>query len=229
MRRNKSKHNFCDLGRSGRTNVPEVVFARGKDDSALVDAASELLDANRKVLVTKCSKRQTALLKKEFGRKVAKCDHISGTVVISEVKENTERAGSAAIIAAGTSDYFVAEEAAITLEFFGFGVLRYYDCGVAGVHRLVSPIDEINKKKIDAVIVVAGMEGALPSLVSGLVKQPIVAVPTSVGYGTSFNGVTALLSMLNSCSPGIAVVNIDNGFGAAVYVHKMVRWLKTGK
>jgi len=221
--------NMCDLTRKNRTNIPEVIYARGKDDDSLFEAIEQLLKVEGKVLLTKCSQRQILKIKKIYKKKVVRIDNVSGTIILSYNKLNIDESISAAVIAAGSSDYFIAEETAITLEFFEFKVYRYYDCGIAGIHRLVSPIDEINKKKIDVTIVIAGMEGALPSIVTGLVKQPVIAVPTSVGYGTGLGGVTALLGMLNSCSPGICVVNIDNGFGAAACALKMVKWLKKSK
>jgi NCAIR mutase (PurE)-related protein len=219
------KNHHADILRECRTNIPEVVFARFKDDKGLVDAVKPLLDVNGKVLVTKCSKKQIALLKKKFGAKVKNVDEISGTVTIVNKKAKTKIIGSVAVLSAGTSDYFVAEEASISAEFFGLKVYRHYDCGVAGIHRLRGALKTVEEKRVDTVIVVAGMEGALPSIVSGLVKQPVIAVPTSVGYGASFNGIAAMLAMLNSCSPGIVVVNIDNGFGAAASAYKTIRWM----
>lgn len=124
---------------------------------------------------------------------------------------------------------FLSQECSLSLEFFGFKVNRYYDCGVAGLHRVIKPMKEINRTRMDAVIVIAGMEGTLPSIVAGLIKQPVIAVPTSIGYGTGLGGLSALLTMLNSCSPGISVVNIDNGFGAAAVACKMVRWFDNGR
>jgi len=126
-----------------------------------------------------------------------------------------------AIVTAGTADLSVAEEAAVTAEFLGNRVERVYDVGVAGIHRLVKNLDKIKKAKV--IIVVAGMEGALPSIVGGLVDKPIIAVPTSVGYGANFKGLSALLAMMNSCAPGVAVVNIDNGFGAGVMAHTILK------
>ncbi|UCF08078.1 MAG: nickel pincer cofactor biosynthesis protein LarB [Thermoplasmata archaeon] len=221
-----SANHHADIFRQCRTNIPEVVFARFKDDRSLVNATSDLLSANGRVLVTKCSDAQISLLKRKFKGKVAKSDDISGTMVISEVKKEGETIGSVAVLSAGTSDYFVAEEASLSAEFFGLEAVRHYDCGVAGIHRLKGALDAIEKKEVDVVIVVAGMEGALPSIVSGLVKQPVVAVPTSVGYGASLDGIAALLAMLNSCSPGVVVVNIDNGFGAAASAYKTIRWMR---
>ncbi len=226
MPKKSSKNHHTDILRECRTNIPEVVFARFKDDSGLVSSVKSLLDANEKVLVTKCTKEQVKLLKKEFKGKIDKADEISGTVIISKKKKRSNIIGSVSVLSAGTSDYFVAEEASLSAEFFGLKVFRHYDCGVAGIHRIDKALKTIEEKKVDIVIVVAGMEGALPSIISGLVKQPIIAVPTSVGYGASLNGFTALLAMLNSCSPGVVVVNIDNGFGAAANAYKTIKWMK---
>jgi len=226
MAKKTSRNHHADILRECRTNIPEVVFARFKDDNSLMDAIKSLLETNGKVLITKCEKDQVKLLKKKFGSKVEKADEISGTITIFKRKTKPKIIGSVAVVSAGTSDYFVAEEASISAEFFGLNVFRHYDCGVAGVHRIGDALKTIEEKKVDIVIVVAGMEGALPSIVSGLVKQPIIAVPTSVGYGASFEGITAMLAMLNSCSPGVVVVNIDNGFGAAANAYKTIKWMK---
>lgn len=215
-----------DIFRQERTNIPEVVFAKYKDNKSLLNSINALLNSN-KVLVTKCTENQLEFLKKEFNIRIEKLDTVSKTVIISDIDKKQEIIGSCAVLAAGSSDYFVAEEAGISCEFLGLKVIRHYDCGVAGIHRIEKALKLIKDNDVDVVIVVAGMEGALPSIVSGLIKQPIIAVPTSVGYGTSFGGISALLSMLNSCSPGISVVNIDNGFGAAVCAFKMIKWLKT--
>lgn len=226
MSSRRTKNHHADILRECRTNIPEVVFARFKDDKGLVDSVRSLLNANGKVLVTKCSKEQIKMLKKKFGDKVEKEDEISGTMTIFKKKTRGRIIGSVAIVSAGTSDYFVAEEASISAEFFGLKVYRHYDCGIAGIHRIGGALKTIEEKKVDVVIVVAGMEGALPSIISGLVKQPVIAVPTSVGYGASLDGITALLAMLNSCSPGVVVVNIDNGFGAAANAYKTIKWMK---
>lgn len=225
MARKNSKNHHMDILRECRTNIPEVVFARFKDDKGLVDSIKSLLDSNKKVLVTKCTKDQVKFLKKKFGTKVEKQDEISGTMIISKKKIKSKIIGSVAVVSAGTSDYFVSEEASVSAEFFGLKVYRHYDCGVAGIHRIEGALKTIEEKKVDIVIVVAGMEGALPSIVSGLVKQPLIAVPTSVGYGASFDGIAAMLAMLNSCSPGVVIVNIDNGFGAAVSAYKTIKWM----
>lgn len=217
----KTSNVNTDGGRKERAGIPEVVFARFKDNGSLIRAAENLLNENGKVLVTKCSDEQIMLLEEKFGGKI-KSDNIAGICAIG--KPDAARSGSIAVVSAGSSDYFVAEEAALSAEFLGLEVFRHYDCGVAGIHRMDNALEKI--RKADAIIVVAGMEGALPSIVAGLVKQPVIAAPTSVGYGSGFGGISALLSMLNSCSPGIAVVNIDNGFGAAALAYKMISWLK---
>jgi pyridinium-3,5-biscarboxylic acid mononucleotide synthase len=211
-----------DGGRKWRAGIPEVVFAKSKDSGSLTRAVENLLKSNGKVLVTKCSDEQILLLEEKFKGKI-KSDNSAGICVIG--KANASRIeGSVAVVSAGSSDYFAAEEAALSAEFLGLEVFRHYDCGVAGIHRMDDALEKI--RKADVVIVVAGMEGALPSVIGGLVRQPVIAVPTSVGYGTGMGGLSALMSMLNSCSPGIAVVNIDNGFGAAALAYKMISWLK---
>ena len=213
--------------RAQRTNIPEVVFARFKDDSSLIKAVEDLLNGEGRVLVTKALVKQQELLKENYTDRVRVCDSVSGTMVISDepMAKPDKPEGTIAILAAGTSDYFVAEEAALSGEFLKLNVIRHYDCGVAGIHRVKEACTVIEDNPVDCVIVVAGMEGALPSVIAGAIKQPVIAVPTSVGYGASFEGLAALLSMLNVCSPGISVVNIDNGFGAAAYAYKTIKWL----
>lgn len=221
---NERKENVnTDGGRKERVGIPEVVFAKFKDSNSLIKAAESLLNENGKALVTKCSEEQIDILEKRFEN--IKSDKPAGICIIG--KSDATHNGLIAVVSAGSSDYFVAEEAALSAEFLGLEVFRHYDCGVAGIHRMDNALEKI--READVVIVVAGMEGALPSVVAGLVKQPVIAVPSSVGYGTGFGGISALLSMLNSCSPGIAVVNIDNGFGAAALAYKMISWLKNVK
>jgi NCAIR mutase (PurE)-related protein len=226
MAKKKTNTHHADILRECRTNLPEVVFARFKDDKGLVDSTRSLLDGNGRVLVTKCSEDQVKLLSRRFKSHSIIKDITSGTMIISKKKGRPKAIGSLAVVSAGTSDYFVAEEASLSAEFFGLKVYRHYDCGVAGIHRIEGALKTIEEKKVDAVIVVAGMEGALPSIVSGLVKQPLIAVPTSVGYGASFDGIAAMLAMLNSCSPGVVIVNIDNGFGAAAAAYKTIKWMR---
>lgn len=222
------KNRNVDLFRSNKTNIPEVVLARFKDDDSLINSIRDLLP-NKRVLITKCTEKQMKFLKKKFSDKVERFDKISGSVIISDTASTPEIIGSVAVLSAGSSDYFVAEEASIAAEFLGLKVFRYYDCGIAGIHRVDEATKIIDENEVDAVIVVAGMEGALPSIIASRIKQPIIAVPTSIGYGTSYRGIAALLSMLNACSPGISVVNIDNGFGAAACAYKMIKWMRDKK
>ncbi len=224
MNDNHNNHNV-DPHRSHRTNIPEVVLARFKDNDSLIKSVAGLLPGKR-VLVTKASKEQLTLLLDNFDPCVEMMDAVSGTMVISDTSTRApDIIGSIAVLSAGSSDYFVAEEASVSAEYLGLKVHRFYDCGVAGFHRVDEALQVIDENKVDAIIVVAGMEGALPSVIASRVKQPMIAVPTSVGYGTSYEGIAALLSMLNSCAPGISVVNIDNGFGAAVCAFKMMKWI----
>jgi len=211
-----SKNGFCDLGfakvdlnRKIRRGFSEVVYSPGKDRRHLIEITRELIRNKQDILLTKLDKITFAYLKKIFPKlkynPIAKLGYLS-------LKQKKTKAGSVVVVSAGTSDMPVAEEAALTLEVMGNIVIRLYDVGVAGVHRLISNTEVLKKAKV--IVVVAGMEGALASLVSGLVSCPVVAVPTSCGYGANFGGLSALLTMLNSCSPGVGVVNIDNGFGA---------------
>jgi len=200
-----------DTRREERAGFPEAIYGAGKTAAQIVRIFRNLLSANGKALATRCSLASLKALKKAVPD--VRIHEHAGLAWLNKVSA-PPRPGRAAILAAGTSDLPVAEEAAITLEFAGFPVSRFFDIGVAGIHRLMNRLDEI--RTADVVIAVAGMEGALPSVVGGLVSAPVIAVPTSVGYGASFQGLAALLGMLNACSAGITVVNIDNGFGAAV-------------
>ncbi len=200
-----------DHHRSLRRGFPEVIFGPGKAPAQIAAIAHRLSESGQVVLVTKTTE--------EAYRAVAAIHpeavwHQEATA-ITVGRKSPERSGpmgKASVLSAGTSDIPVAEEAALTAELMGVSVGRLYDVGVAGLHRLLEHIDVLTSA--DVLIVVAGMDGALPSVVSGLSRAPVVAVPTSVGYGASFQGLSALLAMLNGCSPGVAVVNIDNGFGA---------------
>ncbi|MCS7336758.1 MAG: nickel pincer cofactor biosynthesis protein LarB [Verrucomicrobiae bacterium] len=199
-----------DTHRALRRGCPEVVFGPGKTPAQLVKIADALFQRHKRVLVTRASAEQVRLLKRKFRRAVF---HELARCVTIEARPLPKRDGVIAVLSAGTGDLPVAEEAAVTAEFMGNKVERIHDVGVAGLHRLLGHLDTIQRANV--IIVVAGMEGALPSVVAGLVDRPVIAVPTSVGYGASFGGVAALLAMLNSCSGGVTVVNIDNGFGAA--------------
>jgi NCAIR mutase (PurE)-related protein len=198
-----------DTHRALRKGFPEVVFGSGKTPGQVVKITASLLEHEQRVLVTRISDDHARALRKKFKRAV---HHQLARCVTIEKKPLPKRPGFIAVICAGTSDLPVAEEAAVTAEIMGNRVERVTDAGVAGVHRLFGKLGTIQKASV--LIVVAGMEGALPSVVGGLVSRPIIAVPTSVGYGASFGGVAALLAMLNSCASGVTVVNIDNGFGA---------------
>jgi NCAIR mutase (PurE)-related protein len=216
-------HARVDHHRSLRTGLPEVIYAAGKTTEQTLSIFASLAASGVDVLATRVDPataeavliRQPGSVHNATARTVALC------------RSNAERRGRIAVLCAGTSDLPVAEEAAVTAETFHAQVTRLYDVGVAGLHRLLAVREEL--AAADAVIVCAGMEGALPSVVGGLVGVPVIAVPTSVGYGASFGGATALLGMLNSCSPNVTVVNIDNGFGAAYSAVLIARASDPGK
>ncbi len=197
-----------DTHREIRSGFAEVIFCSGKSDEHLFSIFGHLYEANGEVLGTRASKQQYELLKRKW--KEVEYDPLSRIIKIE--KKDKERVGNVVVCSAGTADLFVAEEAAQTAEFFGTKVERIYDIGVSGIHRLLSKLDTI--QQANCVVAVAGMEGALASVLGGLVENPVIAVPTSVGYGASFHGLSALLTMVNSCANGICVVNIDNGYGA---------------
>lgn len=198
-----------DNNREMRTGHPEVVYCAGKTAAQLRAILEHMLKGPTAILATRADQAQWAEVRTLSDRLVY--DPLSRT--IARRSDNPpSRMGYVAVVAAGTSDLPVAEEAAITAEVFGNRVERIYDVGVAGLHRLLHRLDTI--RGANAVIAVAGMEGALPSVLGGLIDKPLIAVPTSVGYGASLGGIAALLAMLNSCAPGVTVVNIDNGFGA---------------
>lgn len=200
-----------DHHRALRKGFPEVVFCQSKTTGQVVSIVRRLAASNSDVLATRATEEMFNEVKKHL--KEAKYNKISRTISI--IKNKKMKIGRILVLSAGTSDMNVAEEAAVVAEAMGNRVERLYDVGVAGLHRLLN-----NKEKLDGanvLIVVAGMDGVLPSVVSGLFGKPIIAVPTSVGYGASFKGIAPLLTMLNSCSPGVVVVNIDNGFGAGYF------------
>lgn len=209
------KDSFCDLGfakldmgRKERTGFSEVVFCQGKDDKFLKDIFARLFEANGEVLGTRATRNQFEIVKEILPQ--AAYDSVSKIIKVQGEKKNL--IGNIAVCTAGTADIPVAEEAAQTAEFFGSRVERIFDVGVAGIHRLLSQTEKLEKANV--VVAVAGMEGALASVVGGLVSVPVIAVPTSVGYGANLGGLSSLLSMINSCANGISVVNIDNGYGA---------------
>lgn len=193
-----------------RNGFSEVILCEGKRHEHLVAIVDDIGGRGDNVFGTRADEAVLGLIRDKFPN--AQCDFVSGTFrIINRPIEPIP--GSLAVLCAGTADLPVAEEARLTAEFFGVEVKRFYDVGVAGLHRILKCRDEL--QDVGCAIVVAGMEGALPSVVGGLIAAPVIAVPTSIGYGASFGGIAALLSMLNSCSEGVTVVNIDNGFGAA--------------
>jgi NCAIR mutase (PurE)-related protein len=198
-----------DTHRALRKGFPEVVFGAGKTPGQVVKIAAKLFAHEQRVLITRITSEHARSLRKKF-RHAA--HHELARCVTIERKPLAKRPGNIAVVCAGTSDLPVAEEAAVAAEIMGNRVDRVVDVGVAGLHRLFAKLEIIQRANV--VVVVAGMEGALPSVVAGLVSKPVIAVPTSVGYGASFGGLAALLGMLNSCGSGVTVVNIDNGFGA---------------
>jgi len=198
-----------DLHRGLRNGFPEVIFGPGKTAEQVVKIAARLLGHEKRVLLTRASPEQVRALRKKFRRAV---HHELARCVTIERKPLPRRPGLIVVACAGTSDLPVAEEAAVTAEIMGNRVERISDAGVSGLHRLLNRLETVQKANV--IVVVAGMEGALPSVVAGLVAKPVIAVPTSIGYGASFGGLAALLGMLNSCGSGVTVVNIDNGFGA---------------
>ena len=202
-----------DLHRQTRTGFPEVVYCEGKSDGHLVGIYRRLLQKNGAVMGTRATPHQADVLRESIPDAVY--DPLSRILKVQAPGYRPVReapVGRIAVCSGGTADLYAAEEAAQTAEFFGAGVDRIYDVGVCGIHRLLSQLGRI--RRANAVIAVAGMEGALPGVVAGLIENPVIALPTSVGYGSNMNGLSALLSMLNSCANGVAVVNIDNGYGA---------------
>ncbi|TFH30017.1 MAG: nickel pincer cofactor biosynthesis protein LarB [Myxococcales bacterium] len=212
-------HALVDSHRELRTGIPEVVFGQGKTPDQILGIVERLQSAGQSALVTRLDAASASFL----------TERLDGAVYHPEAR--VLRAGPSlsaplpearvAVVSAGTADRPVAMEAVVTLEFLGVTALRFEDVGVAGLHRLLVKLPEL--QRVSLAIVVAGMEGALPSVVGGLVDFPVIAVPTSVGYGASFGGLAALLAMMNSCAAGVTVVNVDNGFGAAVAATAVLR------
>ena len=210
-----------DHHRELRNGFPEVIYCEGKTDEHIIGIVDVLLKKQSNVLGTRCRKETEEKLKEIYDN--VEYDELSRVLMIKNHEIKNRGKGTIAILAAGTSDIAVADEAYYTAKFLGNNVERIYDVGVAGIHRLLNKRHLIEQARV--VVAVAGMEGALPSVVGGMVDVPVIAVPTSVGYGASFNGLTALLAMLNSCASGISVVNIDNGFGAG-YLAATINKLK---
>ena len=213
-----------DMHRGIRQGVPEVIYGAGKAKEHILGIAKTMLQNGQKtVLITRIECETADCIREELPAETALVyNDLAKTCIVGEVPEPTG-VGKIVVATGGTSDISVAEEAAITAEVLGNEVVRLYDVGVSGIHRLLSHIDEIMSAR--CIIAIAGMEGALPSVIGGLADCPVIAVPTSIGYGASLGGIAALLSMLNSCASGVAVVNIDNGFGAG-YMASMINHLK---
>jgi NCAIR mutase (PurE)-related protein len=215
---------FEDLGfaridhhRSLRQGLPEVVFGAGKSPNQIAAIADRIVAAGHGLLVTRTDRASYEAVVQRLAE--AKFHELARTITLPNGQTAPTGRGTILVAAAGTADLPVAEEAAVCAEFMGNRVDRLYDVGVAGLHRLLSEHTRLTAARI--IIVIAGMEGALPSVIGGLVNVPVIAVPTSVGYGASFGGIAALLAMLNSCAIGVAVVNIDNGFGAAAIANSI--------
>ena len=210
---------LVDHHRELRQGFPEVIFSEGKTPAQVAEIARRIVQHGSILLATRANKAHYASVRRLVPK--AHFYPASRTITANEHLVKNHSQGTILVVCAGTSDIPVAEEACITAEMYGNTVEKLYDVGVSGIHRLLKNTDQLSKASV--IIVVAGMEGALASVVGGLVSVPVVAVPTSIGYGASFGGVTALLAMLNSCVAGVTVVNIDNGFGAAVAASKINR------
>lgn len=204
-----------DFDRKSRTGNAEIIYGEGKTAEQIVGILKGMLQYGQdKVLITRIDKQKASIVEKNMQELNASVQYYEdGRIAVVGGNHKQNGIGTIAVVTAGTSDIAVAEEAARTAEFLGNDVIRIYDVGVAGLHRLLNRMDDLEKATV--IIAIAGMEGALASVVGGLVSAPVIAVPTSVGYGANFEGLSALLSMLNSCASGVSVVNIDNGFGAA--------------
>lgn len=205
-----------DHHRSLRHGMPEVIYCEGKTVEQVAGIAKRMLKAGSDVLATRASDAAYKALKKLDRRAVY---HEASRAIVIERERKKPTRGIALVLTAGTSDIPIAEEAAVTAGMLGSTVRTVYDVGVAGIHRVLSKKDILDTARV--IVVVAGMDGALPSVVGGLVDKPVIAVPTSVGYGAGFQGLAPLLTMLNSCASGVAVMNIDNGFGAGVLAHRI--------
>ncbi len=212
-----------DLSREKRQGYPEVIYGRGKTNEQICGICSSLLsNGGKHILVTRIGEDCACVLKHRFGEVY----HSEAASIAIVNPRELHPQGSVIVVTAGTTDISVAEEAALTAEAMDADVMRVYDVGVSGIHRILAYKDAL--ATANAIVVAAGMDGALPSVVGGLTDRPVIALPTSVGYGASFNGLAALLSMLNSCSAGVTVVNIDNGFGAGFAAGRINRLIVGG-
>ena len=212
-----------DFSRRDRRGFPEAIYCASKDDESLIQIFKAFYDRRESVIGTRASRKQYEIVKKAIPD--VKYSDLAQIISLDYSKES-DKIGEIAIVSAGTSDLPVSLEAEITARFLGAKVKAYRDVGVAGVHRLLDKTEEI--KKANVIIAIAGMEAALATVLAGLVDKPIIAVPTSVGYGANLGGITALLSMINSCAEGVSVVNIDNGYGAAYQACQINRLIAKG-
>ncbi len=213
-----------DIDRVKRRGYSEAVFCECKTEEQLTKIFETFYKAGSNILGTRANEKQILALKEKFGDKI-KYDETSKVVTL--IQNEIKKIGEIAICTGGTGDIPIAEEAALTAEFYGSNVKRYYDIGVAGIHRLFDKIEDI--KKANAIVAVAGMEGALGGVLAGMVDIPVIAVPTSVGYGANFQGLSALLTMLNSCAEGMTVVNIDNGYNGGYSASQINRLIERKK
>ena len=207
-----------DFHRNLRNGFPEVIYCEGKTSEQILKIVEKMYERGVNILATRIDSVKVSKLKEKIPEIVY---YENSKIACIKLNDIEKTGGIIGVLTAGTADIAVAEEAAVTSEFFGSDVIRIYDVGVAGIHRLLSRIDKI--RDCDVIITVAGMEGALASVVGGLVDVPVIAVPTSIGYGSSFGGLSALLTMLNSCASGVGVVNIDNGFGAGYLASTIIK------
>ncbi len=212
-----------DIQRLQRKGYSEAIFCECKTNEQLIKIFKTFKDNNQNAIGTRASVEQYSALKKVY----PEINYNIEARILTLINKEIEKIGEVAVCCAGTGDIPIAQEASFTAEFYGSNVKRYFDVGVAGIHRLFDKIDDI--KKANVIVAAAGMEGALPSVISGMVDVPVIALPTSVGYGTSMKGITALLAMLNSCAEGITVVNIDNGFGAGYSANQINRAIAKGQ
>lgn len=204
-----------DVGRHGRKGIPEVIYAPGKTVDQLLKICTTMLEHSGRAILSGVDREQRQALASAYAGKIAETTNESDCIVLREPgREPRATGGRIGILTAGTSDISVAEQARIVAEEMGCDVIRAYDVGVAGIHRLIEPLEQMVESGVAAVVVAAGMEGALPSVVAGLVPVPVIGLPTSTGYGIGGKGVAALMAMLQSCCPGLVAVNIDNGIGA---------------
>ena len=217
-------HTVVDHNRQLRTGAGEVIYGAGKSAEQIADIAMAMLRAGTNVLVTRLDPDKHGKIASALAQAVpdAVGTYHPASRLLTYIPNAVPRLPHpVAVVSAGTSDHAVAEEAAVTAEFFGNDIIRISDVGVAGLHRLLARLDDLRRARV--LVVVAGMEGALPSVIGGLVDKPVIAVPTSVGYGAAFDGMTALMGMMTSCASGVSVVNIDNGFGAGYLANSINR------